>query len=119
MRNICCFGLAGVKTLVHHVKELVRHSLDLDCTREILGARHWLYRYCAENIGAQGIEVDWWSKEILVGRCDGWSAPGGGSGQIDYGNCLDEQPSTLCQPQTGIVFNNHLFSDGSKVLLSR
>ena len=92
-KYLLLFGQAGVKTFVHHVKELARHSVN--CTREILGARYWLAGYCAENIGAQGIEVDWWSKEILVGQPDGWSAPGGGFGQIDYGNCLDENSSTF------------------------
>ena len=58
----------------------------------------------------QGIGVDTLVKEILVGQPDAWaSEPAGGFGQIDYGNCLDEHSSTLCQPSPRIIFNNHLW----------
>ena len=95
-------GAASISDIIQSRPDLYKNTKIkpnlCDQTKRILGEK----KYC---------KVLGWTlvKEILVGQPDAWaSEPAGGFGQIDYGNCLDEHSSTLCQPSPGIIFNNHL-----------
>ena len=99
--NCLLFWLASEKIFCPQLYTCQREEQNI--RSRILGCK--ILSRVDQNIGL----AKYWGGG-LVKRNIGWPGwrldqPAGGFGQIDYGNCLDENSSTLCQPSAQIIFN--------------